>query len=153
MPQSNWIDVPRPLKCLRVGRPSERRHPRMGLEPCAGGESMVECSDSPASFASTTGFLRDVSNLPAEMPSPLKHLAEAIASVVLSHLRQAGGILRPKTLTLKAAAAYTHLSVPMLRRAIASGRLASVRMGSRVLVRVEDVDRFIDARLQGKEAS
>lgn len=47
--------------------------------------------------------------------------------------------------TVSEAAGYTRLSERTIRRAIARERLAVCRVGSRVLVRYEDLDAFVAA--------
>ncbi len=53
----------------------------------------------------------------------------------------------PYAMKLPEAARHVGLSVPMLRRQIAAGRLPVVRVGRAVLVRRRDLERFVDAHL------
>jgi excisionase family DNA binding protein len=47
-------------------------------------------------------------------------------------------------LDVKSAAAFLRLSVRKTRELLADGRLASVRIGRRVLLEIEELRRFID---------
>jgi excisionase family DNA binding protein len=54
--------------------------------------------------------------------------------------------VKPKALTLPEAASYARVSLNTIKRNVAAGRLATVRIGRRVVVLVEDLDAFLGAR-------
>ncbi len=60
--------------------------------------------------------------------------------------------VEPYCLSVREAAAYLCVSVPTLRRWIASGELPVARLGRRVVVRVADLQRFCDERVEHLEA-
>jgi excisionase family DNA binding protein len=58
--------------------------------------------------------------------------------------KQASSV-RPLLFNLEAASRALSISVPYIRAEISAGRLCTVRLGSRVLIPAEELDRFVDA--------
>lgn len=57
----------------------------------------------------------------------------------------------PKVLNVQEAAAYMGISPRTLRTWISERKIRVARLGGRVVLRLVDVDRFIESRLQGGE--
>ena len=55
--------------------------------------------------------------------------------------------ITPMGLTIEAAAAYSCLGVHLVRRLVKQGKLPALRVGKRIIVKRDVLDRFLDANL------